>query len=160
MRRLLLTAALLAFATLMSAAPAYAGKAEDAFLAKLVGVWSGSGTLTGDETGTVDCTMTIRSRSDGVSFRGKCDAVEFGPQSFSGNVGYNDTAGRYEAKSPGGDITLGVKSGNAVVFTITLKGIATGTSVMKLSATRAVVDTVVTRPGGKGDIKSHMVLTK
>ncbi len=62
-----------------SPAPVLAGPAEDAFLAKLQGVWSGSGTLTGSETGKVDCTMTIRARSEGLNFRGKCDAGEFGP---------------------------------------------------------------------------------
>jgi hypothetical protein len=155
-----LTAAAVAALLLLGAAPALAGKAEDNFLAKLVGVWSGSGTLTGDETGTVDCTMTIRTRSDGVNFRGKCDAGEFGPQNFSGVVGYNDAEGRYEAKSPSGEVVLGVKEGSSVVFTIKLKGIATGTSVMKLSASRAVIDTVVTRPDSDKQITSHMVLTK
>ncbi len=47
-----------------------------------------------------------------------------------------------------------------MVFTIKLKGIATGESIMKLSATRAVVDTVVQRPNSDGEIKSHIVLTK
>jgi hypothetical protein len=155
-----LTAAAAVTLLLLGAAPALAGKAEDNFLAKLVGIWSGSGTLTGDETGTVDCTMTIRTRSEGVNFRGKCDAGEFGPQSFSGSVAYNEEMGRYEAKSPSGEVTLGVKEGSSVVFTIALKGIATGTSVMKLSSSKAVIDTIVRRPGGKGDIKSHMVLTK
>lgn len=144
---------------LLGAAPAFAGKTEDAFLSKLQGIWSGSGLLTGDETGKVDCTMTIRNRDEGVNFRGKCDAGEFGPQSFSGIVSYNDVAGRYEAKSQG-DVTLGVKEGSSVVFTIALKGIATGTSVMKLSQSKAVIDTIVKKPGSKDVIKSHMVLTK
>ena len=150
----------LTLAALLLASPVLAGPTEDAFLAKLQGVWSGTGTLTGSETGKVDCTMTIRARTEGVNFRGKCDAGEFGPQSFSGIVSYNDEAGRYEARSPSGDITLGVKCGNSVIFTIQLKGIATGQSIMKLSATKAVVDTVVKRPNSDGDIKSHIVLTK
>ena len=150
----------LTLAALLLVSPALAGTAEDAFLSKLQGMWSGTGTLTGSETGKVDCTMTIRARSEGVNFRGKCDAGEFGPQSFSGIVAYNDTEGRYEARSPSGDIALGVKSGSSVVFTIKLKGIATGQSIMKLSATKAVVDTVVSRPNSDGQIKSHIVLSR
>jgi hypothetical protein len=153
--------AALAVATLaLSPLPAFAGASEDAFLAKLVGTWSGKGTLSGAETGQINCRSTIRNRSDGINFSVKCDVPEFGAQSFSGAVSYNDAEGRYEAKSPGGEVTIGKKSGNAVIFTGKMKGIAVGTSVMKLTTTRITVDTKVKRPGSTGDINSHLELTK
>lgn len=140
--------------------PALAGASEDAFLARLVGMWSGKGTLTGGETGEIDCRATVRNRSDGINFSVKCDVPEFGAQNFSGAVSYNDAEGRYEAKSPSGEVTVGTKSGNAVVFNARMKGIAVGTSVMKLTTSRIVVDTNVKRPGSNAEIKSHLELTK
>lgn len=152
---------LVATAIALAPLPALAGTAEDNFLARLVGTWAGKGTLTGAETGEINCKATLRQRSDGVNFSVKCDVPEFGPQNFSGIVSYNDAKGQYEAKSPGGEITVGTKSGNAVVFSAKLKGIAEGTSVMKLTTSRIVVDTVAKRPGGgSGDIKSHLELSK
>ncbi|MBL8598357.1 MAG: hypothetical protein JNL14_11520 [Devosia sp.] len=140
--------------------PALAGASENAFLGRLVGIWNGKGTLTGGETGELSCRATIRQRSEGINFSVKCDVPEFGAQNFSGIVSYNDAAGRYEATSPGGEVTVGTKSGNAVVFNAKLKGIAIGTSVMKLTPSRIVVDTNVKRPGSSAEIKSHLELTK
>lgn len=141
--------------------PAFAGAAEDAFLSRLQGIWTGKGTLTGGETGEITCRATIRQRTEGINFSVKCDVPEFGAQNFSGIVSYNDAAGRYEATSPGGEVTIGTKSGNAVIFNAKMKGIAVGTSVMKLTPTRIVVDTDVKRPGANSaQIKSHLELTK
>ena len=96
--------------------PALAGANEDAFLARLVGKWTGKGTITGSESGQLTCTSTIRAVSAGINFRVKCDVPEFGDQNFSGTVSYNESERRYEAKSPGGEVTIGTKSGNAVIF--------------------------------------------
>ena len=149
-----------AAALVLTPLSALASKSEDAFLARLVGIWNGSGTLTGGETGNLTCRATIRQRSEGINFSVKCDVPEFGAQNFSGIVSYNDAAGRYEATSPGGEVTIGTKSGNAVVFNAKMKGVAVGTSVMKLTPSRILVDTNVKRPGGSADIKSHLELTK
>lgn len=140
--------------------PVLAGASEDAFLGRLVGIWTGTGALTGGETGELTCRATIRQRSEGINFSVKCDVPEFGPQNFSGIVSYNDAEKRYEAKSVGGEITVGTKSGNALTFTAKLKGIAVGTSVMKLTSSRIVVDTNVKRPGSNAEIKSHLELTR
>jgi len=158
MSRLLLT--LLAATLVLAPLPTFAGATEDAFLARLVGVWSGKGTLTGGETGEIVCNSTIRSVSAGINFRVKCDVPEFGAQTFSGVVSYNDAEARYEAKSQGGDITIGTKSGNAVIFNAKMKGMAVGTSVMKLTGSRITVDANVKRPGSSAEIKSHLELTK
>lgn len=158
MSRLVSIAVALALA--LTPLPALAGASENAFLGRLVGIWNGKGTLTGGETGELSCRATIRQRSEGINFSVKCDVPEFGAQNFSGIVSYNDAAGRYEATSPGGEVTVGTKSGNAVVFNAKLKGIAIGTSVMKLTPSRIVVDTNVKRPGSSAEIKSHLELTK
>ena len=47
-----------------------------------------------------------------------------------------------------------------VVFEGKMKGIAVGTSVMKLTTSRIVVDTNVKRPGSNAEIKSHLELKK
>lgn len=141
--------------------PALAGDKEDAFLARMVGKWSGTGTITGDETGKLACTSTIRNVSGGINFKVKCELPEFGNQNFSGFVSYNDDEGRYEAKSSNGQITIGTKSGNAVIFNGEMKGLAVGTSVMKMTSSKITVDTKVKRPGGSGgDIKSYLELRK
>lgn len=150
----------IAAALALTPLPGFAGANEDAFLSRLVGVWSGKGTLTGGETGEIVCRSTIRARSEGINFSVKCDVPEFGAQNFSGIVAYNEKTGRYEATSPGGEVTVGTKSGNAVIFNAKMKGIAVGTSVMKLTASRITVDTDVKRPGSSAQIKSHLELTK
>jgi hypothetical protein len=159
MRLLPIAAALLA-AALLVPAPASAGKTEDAFLSRLVGVWSGGGRLTGAETGSVDCKMTMRQRSDGIAFRVQCIAADLGPQTFSGTLTYNDARGRYEAISNGGEVTVGTRQGNSVVFVSKMKGIATGESVMNVASSRIVVDTTVRRSANSGDIRSRIELKR
>ena len=151
---------LVAIAIVLAPLPAFAGASEDAFLTRMVGVWTGKGTFSGSEEGEVSCRSTVRQRSEGINFSTKCDVPEFGAQSFSAVVSYNDEEGRYEAKSTGGEVTIGTKSGNAVIFNAKLKGMAVGTSVMKMTASRIVVDTNVKRPGSSDQITSHIELTK
>ena len=83
---------ILVAALALGAPPALAGKAETAFMGKLVGTYAGKGTLSGSRTGTFDCTLTMKAKGDGISYRGKCDVEEFGSQSFSGDITYNDTS--------------------------------------------------------------------
>src|ERR1700750_917461 len=91
---------ILAFAaTSLLAVPAYAGPAESAFLAKLTGSWSGSGTATGADAGQIDCTITFKPADAGEHFSGKCNADSVGfEQSFSGSMSYNDAKKQYEAE--------------------------------------------------------------
>lgn len=156
----MIRAALVALALLATPAAAFAGAAEDAYLAKLVGVWTGSGKLTGGETATVDCRLTVRQVSKGVNFAAKCDVSDLPDQNFSGVITYNDAKKQYEAKSPGGDVTVGTKSGSTLTFVGKVKGIAEGTSTMKLSSSKIIVETVVRRPGGDKDIKSTLELKR
>lgn len=159
MRLLPIATAALA-ALLLVPAPVNAGKTENDFLTRLVGVWSGGGQLSGAETGSVDCKMTMRQRSDGIAFRVQCNAADLGPQTFSGTLTYNEAKSRYEAISNGGEVTVGTKKGNSVIFVSKMKGIATGESVMNVAASRITVDTTVRRSANSGDIKSRIELKK
>lgn len=144
----------------LSVTPALAGKAEDAFLGKLAGSYSGTGKLSGARTGALNCTLTIRTTAAGASYRGKCDVPEMGPQGFSGDISYNDKAGRYEATSPTGTVTVGSKSGSTLTFTAKIRGIATGTSVMKLGAGRVTVDTSIDDPNSGQPVKAHIEMKR
>lgn len=149
-----------AAALTLSIAPALAGTAEDAFLAKLAGSYSGAGKLTGSRSGALSCTLSIRTTTAGASYRGKCDVEEIGPQSFSGDIAYNDKAKRYEATSPTGIITIGTRSGSTLTFAAKIRGLATGTSIMKLSAGRVVVDTTIDDPDSGKPVKSHIEMKR
>ena len=151
---------ILVAALALGAPPALAGKAETAFMGKLVGTYAGKGTLSGSRTGTFDCTLTMKAKGDGISYRGKCDVEEFGSQSFSGDITYNDKAGRYEATSPTGTTTVGTKSGGGIAFNSKFRGMASGTSVMKLIPGKITVDTTINDPESDGVIKSHLVMSK
>lgn len=142
-----------------SALPAVAGPAESAFLAKLPGTWTGSGTIVGAEQGSVDCTLTLKG-ADKISFTGTCNAGQFGPQTYSGALTYSDTARQYQARS-NGETVVGTKSGNAVVFKTKMKTIAgTGDTVMKLSATSIVIDVDMVRADTGEKLKSHITFKK
>lgn len=150
----------LVLATLLSPLVALAGPAEETYLANLTGKWAGKGTLTGGESGTINCSLIVRKRSVGANFAAKCDVEELGPQNFSSVITYNDAEKRYEALSRGGEVTIGTKSGNTLTFVGKVKGLAAGTSTMKLSPSRIAIDTIVKRPGNSTQIKSHIELKR
>lgn len=152
--------ALLATILALAPLPALAGAAEDAYLARLVGIWTGAGKLTGGETAAIDCRLVVRTVTAGLSFAAKCDVEDLPAQNFSGTISYNDANKQYEAKSPGGDITVGSRSGTTLTFSGKVKGMAEGVSTMKLSPSRIVVETNVRRPGGTQDIKSTLELKR
>jgi hypothetical protein len=148
-------AAVIAF----GASPAWAGPAETAFLAKLPGTWTGSGTITGGETGTVSCTLVL-SGTDKINFKGTCDAGQFGPQNYSGVLTYDDAAKQYQARS-NGQTVVGIKSGGSVTFKTKMKTPAgTGDSIMKLSASAIAIDVDITRSDTGEKLKSHLNFKK
>jgi hypothetical protein len=143
----------------LSAAPAFAGPAENAFLSKLAGNWSGSGKLTGTQAGAVSCKLELKPNGARLNFTGRCDAQDLGAQSFSGSMTYNDAARRYEARSSSGT-AIGVKKGNSVMFTTRMNTIAgTGSTVMSLTASRITIDFNLTDPQ-RGKSKAHIVFSK
>lgn len=149
----------LAFAAIALASPALAGPAEKAFLAKLPGTWTGTGTVTGLDSAGVTCTLTLTG-SDKINFAGQCDAGSYGPQSYKGVLTYDDAAKKYVARSAN-EIVVGTKSGNAVVFKFPIKTIAgPGKSVMSLSANTVQVNLTLTREDTGEKITSNVTFKK
>jgi hypothetical protein len=153
---------LIAAAMTLCSMPAFAGPAEDAFLAKLAGSWTGGGTVTGAEEGTLACKLNFKPGATKLAFSGRCSAKGFQapPQTISGSLSYNEKTKKYEAKGPD-QTAVGVKSGNAVVFTMKIKSMgAIGNTVMKISAKSIVIDGDVVRGTSGQRYKAHMIFTK
>jgi hypothetical protein len=142
--------------------PAVAGTAETAFLNKLVGAWSGSGTIKGPDSSGIDCTLRFSPSAGGVAFSGQCLTDLGPPQSMRGAIAYNDKAKRYEATGKG-KMSVGTKSGATVTFVLNLKDpmIGTGTATLKIGTSQIVTDTTVNRTGPQaGSYVAHVVLKK
>ena len=106
----------LAAALALSAAPAFAGPAETAFLQKLTANWTGKGRLVGAQTGPVACRIVITAGGQSAKYQGRCTIPDMASQAFNGAITYNDKAKRYEVRSVSGTVP-GVKRGNSLVFT-------------------------------------------
>src|SRR5437868_6394230 len=74
---------------------------DDVFLAKLVGDWTGAGSVTGSRNADLACTLTFKESGTRLKYNGRCDAEDLGGRSFSGTLYYHDKEKRYEAKANG-----------------------------------------------------------
>ena len=151
-----------AAATMLWVTPAFAGAAEDAFLAKLVGTWTGTGTVSGADDATLACKLVYKANAGRLRFSGRCTAkgMQAPPQSFSGTMYYDDAKKQYLA-SGGGQVAVGVKSGGGVTFSLKIKQMgATGTSVMKITTKAIVIDADVTRASSGDHYTAHMTFKK
>lgn len=141
-----LTAALLA----LTAAPAFAGPAETAFLQKLTANWTGRGKLTGAQSGPVNCRLVISGGGQSIKYQGRCTIPDMASQAFNGAISYNDKAKRYEIRSISGSVP-GIKRGNSLVFTTkdsSMQG--SSYSTMTFSPTNLVMNfTIVDKKGEK-----------
>lgn len=142
--------ALVAVAILsLSAAPALSGPQEVALLASYAGGWAGSGKVTGLETGTVDCTMTLTAnRSGKVNYSGRCDFGS-GTAGFTGTMHYNEAARRYEANTSAQGVSggaVGKRQGNGIVF-----------SMSGLESSYGTVSSTLSLNGGKIGMKFELL---
>lgn len=118
----LLRAVVLAGVLITGAAmPAFAGPAEIAALEEYLGTWKGKGTLTGAQTETVVCRMSLSSGNGGkLNYTGRCSLA--GNQvSVTGTIAYVDANRRYEAVMNSGiggfrGVATGQRVGNSIVF--------------------------------------------
>ena len=132
-----------------TAAPAFAGPAETAFLQKLTNTWSGKGQLKGAETGPVSCKVVISAGGKNAKFQGRCNIPDVAQQAFSGSISYNDKTKRYESRSASGTVP-GVRKGDRLVFTTSSKNLAgTSRSVMTISPSSLVIDLALTSKKGE-----------
>ena len=129
----------------LTAAPAFAGAAENAFLASLVGNYIGKATVP-DQNGRpspVSCRLVVAGSTPGkITYSGRCSIVA-GSMSMTGAVTFN--GGKYlAAMSSSGGMSgnaVGVKRGNAVSFS------SSGHDTMG-GGNRDVSSTLTLSPGG------------
>jgi hypothetical protein len=112
----------LLLSALSAATPAYAGAAEVALLKAYLGTWNGRGTLTGANSETVRCKLTLKEgNNDKVNYSGRCTLAGTN-LSINGTLAYVDANGRYEAAMTSNatfsGIAVGQKSGDGVVFNL------------------------------------------
>lgn len=153
----ILRAAIVATLLVPVAAPAFAGPAEEKYLASLVGTWTGKGKITGAQAGSVSCRLTVKPSSGKLNFNGRCTySGSSTPQSFSGSIRYNDDKGVYESTSMGKSVA-GKKSGSTLSFTTSAKDMRGNmSSTMSLSPSKAsvafqIVDSQTKKPS-KGSV--------
>jgi hypothetical protein len=124
----------------LTAAPAFAGPAETAFLQKLSNTWSGKGSLKGANSGPIACKIVISGGGKSTKFQGRCNIPDMAQQAFSGSISYNDKTKQYESRSAGGTVP-GIRKGDKLVFRTSNRSIAgTATSTMTISPSSLVVD--------------------
>jgi hypothetical protein len=113
--------AMLATAILLPATqPTPAGEAEVAFLQQLAGQYVGSGEISGEDGGPVDCRLTFKPVGKKLNYTGRCTGGG-SSQSFSGSIVYDDKEARWESSSRGktfagrrdGDILIFASSGSS-----------------------------------------------
>ena len=150
MLRSVIAAGLTAIFFGLTAAPAFAGPAETAFLQKLTANWTGHGKLNGAQGGPVACRLVISGGGQSIKYQGRCTIPDMASQAFNGAVSYNDKAKRYEIRSISGSVQ-GIKRGNSLVFTTkdsSMQG--TSYSTMTFSPTSLVINfTLVDKKGEK-----------
>lgn len=110
----------------MVAAPVYAAAADVALLKTYIGSWSGTGTLTGANSETVKCKLTLKEgNSDKINYSGRC--VLAGTNlSINGTLAFVDENNRFEAAMTSNatftGVAVGKKSGDGVVFNLKEQG--------------------------------------
>ena len=144
----------------LTAAPAFAGPAETAFLQKLTANWVGKGKISGPDGGPIACRIVITAGGQSAKYQGRCNIPDMAAQAFNGAIIYNDAKGRYETRTVGGTVP-GIKRGNSLVFTTKNTSIAgTAYSTMTLSPSSLTVDFSLV-DGKTGDkSSSHIVFSK
>jgi hypothetical protein len=104
----------------LATAPAFAGPAEQALLKSYIGDWRGRGTLTGANTETVVCRLTLKpGNQDKVNYSGRCSLA--GTQlTMAGTMAYIEASKRYEAVMSSNatfrGLAVGQKRGNTLIF--------------------------------------------
>jgi hypothetical protein len=104
------------------ALPAYAAPADVALLKSYIGEWRGRGTITGANSETVVCRLSLKpGNQDKVNYTGRC-TVAGSQLSMNGTIAYVDASKRYEAAMTSNvafsGIAVGLKRGGGLVFNL------------------------------------------
>ena len=144
----------------LTAAPAFAGPAETAFLQKLTNTWSGRGKLQGANTGPIACKIVITAGGKSTKFQGRCNIPDMAQQAFSGSISYNDKTKQYESRS-GASTVPGIRKGDTLVFRTSNNNITgTATSTMSISPSSLVVDFALVEKKSGDKTTSRITFTR
>lgn len=104
------------------ALPAYAAPADVALLKSYIGEWRGRGTITGANSETVVCRLSLKpGNQDKVNYTGRC-TVAGSQLSMNGTIAYIDSSKRYEAAMTSNvafsGIAVGLKRGGGLIFNL------------------------------------------
>ncbi len=104
------------------ALPAYAAPADVALLKSYIGEWRGRGTVTGANSETVVCRLSLKpGNQDKVNYTGRC-TVAGSQLSMNGTIAYVDASKRYEAAMTSNvafsGIAVGLKRGGGLIFNL------------------------------------------
>ena len=105
-----------------AATPAFAAPADVALLKSYIGEWRGRGTLTGADTETVVCRLSLKEGNrDQVTYSGRCTLAGTN-LSINGTLAYIDASRRFEAAMSSNatftGLAIGQKRGNNLVFNL------------------------------------------
>lgn len=105
-----------------ASAPAFAAPADVALLKSYIGEWRGRGVLTGAESETVVCRLSLKEgNSDKVTYSGRC-TLAGSNLSINGTLAYVDASRRFEAAMTSNatfsGIAVGQRRGDGVVFNL------------------------------------------
>lgn len=114
----------LTIATMSTAAPAFAARADVELIQSYIGSWQGGSQLQGEfrgkPAGKVSCQMSLSpGNGDKVNFSGKC-ALAGTSMTVKGTIVYNDAGKRYEAAMTSNvsfsGLAIGKRQGNGILF--------------------------------------------
>jgi hypothetical protein len=105
-----------------AATPALAAPADVALLKSYIGDWRGRGTLTGAETETVVCRLSLKEGNDDkVNYSGRCTLAGT-TLAMNGTIAYIDASQRYEAAMSTNatftGLAVGRKRGQGLIFNL------------------------------------------
>ena len=104
------------------ALPAYAAPADVALLKSYIGEWRGRGTVTGANSETVVCRLSLTpANQDRVGYTGRC-TVAGSQLSMKGTMAFIEASGRYEAVMTSNvaftGVAVGQKRGGGLIFNL------------------------------------------
>lgn len=105
-----------------AATPAFAAPADVALLKSYIGEWRGRGTLTGADTETVACRLSLKpGNGDKVNYSGRCTLAGTN-LAINGTLAYVNSSRRFEAAMTSNatftGIAVGQKRGAGLVFNL------------------------------------------
>lgn len=105
-----------------AALPAHAAPADVSLLKSYIGDWRGRGTVTGANSETVVCRLSLKpGNQDKVNYTGRC-TVAGSQLSMNGTIAYVEASKRYEAAMTSNvaftGIAVGQKRGGGLIFNL------------------------------------------